>query len=350
MTSSPVPPGITAQRVFSSWSGMRTAIALRTLSSETVEAYRSIWNGWLSFLAKHGSEWDGAGSEDARAFLENLSPSSPSKTNVSAVTQKRYFRVLKEIYACAMANAWLGHNPFDLDAKVSRTEHMDSLVFNRNDWAVLFRSVPSPSEEIDPDTPWQSVRNRSMLLMMMQEGLGVSELRTLTLASVHTPRLTWESGQPILGLPFMPWEPQSSQRVRLLIQGERTHQHRTLTLSDPNEMMLLAWLQWRLQGRFPLLAESPLYVSRKRAGPLSAKSVFALANAHIRSSLSARYAVEELAHAGPMALRNSCIVRWLDAGMEDALVLERAGFKDLQALRRLRQHVVERGTTSQLTQ
>ena len=331
---------VESERVFAAWAGMRSAIALRNLSAESISAYRSIWKVWLEHLRDRGENWDTADSEDARTFLENLPPSSSTKSSVSSVTQKRYFRVLKEIYACAMANVWVKHNPFDQDAKVARTEQMDSLVFNRNDWAELFRALPAASEVIAPEMPWQRLRDQSMLLMMMQAGLTVAELRNLNLASVRSPRLTWAEKGPNLALAFLPWEPQASERVRLTIDGVRKHQKRTLVLSDPNETMLFAWLQLRLQGRFVLTPDSPLYVSQKRTSRLSPKSLFLVANDHIRSALALRHAVDELAHAGPMTLRNSCIVRWMDAGLADAEVLQRAGFKNVQALRRLRQHVV----------
>lgn len=331
---------VSAERVFLAWSGMRSAIALRTLSPESVSAYRSIWSGWLSHLGQRGAPWSAAASDDARTFLENLPPSSAKKSTVSSVTQKRYFRVLKEIYACALANEWTEFNPFDQDAKVSATEQHDSLVFNRNDWAELFRSLPPASEAIAPNTPWQSVRDHSMLLMMMQAGLSVAEIRDLSLASVQSPRLSWSEQGPALGLAFLPWEPQAKQRVGLKIEGARKNQLRSLVLTDPNETMLLAWLQLRLQGRFPMAPDSPLYLSQKRTSRLSPKSIFMVANDHIRRSLAQRHDVERLAHAGPMTLRNSCIVRWLDAGVDDDEVLVRAGLKDAQALRRLRQHVV----------
>jgi hypothetical protein len=40
-----------------------------------------------------------------------------------------------------------------------------------------------------------------------------------------------------------------------------------------------------------------------------------------------------------MTLRNSCIVRWLDAGLPDEAILARAGLREAQALLRLRKHV-----------
>ncbi|MBH1957873.1 MAG: hypothetical protein I8H70_04225, partial [Burkholderiales bacterium] len=52
-----------------------------------------------------------------------------------------------------------------------------------------------------------------------------------------------------------------------------------------------------------------------------------------------RYPDTVLAHAGPMTLRNSCIVRWLDAGLPEDEILARAGLREAQALLRLRKHV-----------
>ena len=40
-----------------------------------------------------------------------------------------------------------------------------------------------------------------------------------------------------------------------------------------------------------------------------------------------------------MTLRNSCIVRWLDAGEPEDDILAKAGLRESQALLRLRKHV-----------
>lgn len=335
-TTTPTP--IAAERVFAAWSGMRSVIALRTLSADSIQSYRSIWNSWCEFVAQRGCTWSGVDSADVRIFLETLPSSSATRSGASPVTQKRYFRVLKEIYGCAVASGWLPRNPVDHDALVSKSEAHDSLVFNRLDWAELYRHLPPAAEVVPHNTQWQAVRDHSLLLMMMQAGLTVAELRGLDLAHVHHPRLLWMDGAAVLRLPFLPWEPEAKTALTLQIAGVRAAQSRTLTLHGPCDIALLAWLSVRLDMRIERQASSALYISQKGGSRLSAKSIFMLANHHVLHSLRDRYAGEDLAHAGPMTLRNSCIVRWLDAGLEDAEVLARAGLKEAQALRRLRHH------------
>ena len=72
---------------------------------------------------------------------------------------------------------------------------------------------------------------------------------------------------------------------------------------------------------------------------LTPRALFHLANRHVSATLGPRYPDTVLAHAGPMTLRNSCIVRWLDAGLPEGEVLARAGLRESQALLRLRKHV-----------
>lgn len=340
MTQLPNRPGIDSNQVFAAWAAMRSVIALRPLSADSIASYRSIWNGWCEFVATQNRSWNSANSNDVRGYIESLSASRTGKSNASPVTQKRYFRVLKEIYGCAVAGGWLDQNPVDHDALVSKSEQHDSLVFNRLDWAELYRHLPAVAELSDPKLPWQAVRDHSLLLTMMQAGLTVAELRDLSIDSVQHPRLVWTTqGAGVLSLPFMPWEAQSQSRMLLTVQGERNAQSRTLALHTPCETAMFAWLSLRLSMPCLQGPQSALYISQKIKSRLSPKSIFMVANHHILYSLRDRYGSDELAHAGPMTLRNSCIVRWLDAGLEDTDVLARAGLKDAQALRRLRQHV-----------
>ncbi|MDB5845497.1 MAG: hypothetical protein JWP79_2807, partial [Polaromonas sp.] len=93
----------------------------------------------------------------------------------------------------------------------------------------------------------------------------------------------------------------------------------------------------------PQDAGTPLFVSRKKAGRLTPRALFHLANRHVNAVLGPRYPHTVLAHAGPMTLRNSCIVRWLDAGLPEDDILARAGLRESQALLRLRKHVHSAG-------
>lgn len=343
---------ITAGQVYRTWAAVRAATSTRKLSADSIEAYRSIWNSWCDFLVSKGRSWALADSGDVRGFLQTLSPSRAGRSQASPVSQTRYFRVLREVYACAVANGWIPLTPVDSDALVAKSEAQDSLVFNRQDWAELYRCLPVVSSAPpSPALSWQALRDHSLLLMMMQAGLTVAELRGLNLASVEHPRLAWTPSGGNLSLPFLPWQPEAQVPVVLHIEGARPAQRRQLTLNSPNDTVLLHWLAVRLVPPFAQDAESPLYVTQKSkakhgihvlgkdGGRIAAKSIFLLANQHILRSLQARYGSDSLAHAGPMTLRNSCIVRWMDAGLSDAMVIERAGLKEVQALRRLRHHV-----------
>lgn len=335
------PSHVESPRVFEAWSGMRSAIALRTLSTESVESYRFIWNSWCEFLVNQKMTWDQAASLDVRHFLEALASSRGSASRASPVTQKRYFRILKEIYACAVASGWLALNPVDHDALVSSSERHDSLVFNRVDWAEIYKRLPVASDAAPEGAlPWQHYRDHAILLMFMQAALTVSEVRQLPLASIEHPRLVWTGPtRAQVDLPFPPWDAQATAPMLLHVGGQRAAQSRTLVLPAPCSLALWAWLELRLAMPLSDGTQSPVFISQKGLKPLSAKSLFTLASSHILRSLSDRYGSDHLAHAGPMTLRNSCIVRWMDAGLPDSEVLTRSGLAEAQALRRLRHHV-----------
>ncbi len=333
---------VSSDRVFLAWSGMRQAIALRTLSDESVASYRSVWDGWMAFVLARGLRWDTAKSLDVRDFLSAL-PARASARGIcapSAVTQKRYYRVLREIYACARGNGWIVVVPTDHEAAVSHSEAHDSLVFHRGQWSRLFAALPELREPPPEDMAWTDVRNVALLLLMMQAALTVGELAALDVCDVHSARLHLSpEGALALDLPYPPWE-SAPAPVSLRVSGARADQNRALVLGSPAQEALMAWLGLRLEMSLPDGVDSALFMSRKGAGRLTSKTLFTVANKHIQQTLGPELGDAALAHAGPMTLRNSCIVRWMDAAMPDFEVLRRAGLKDAQALARLREHVV----------
>jgi integrase/recombinase XerC len=347
MTEENLPPisvgavSLDAVRVFQMWATFRQAVERRRLSEASVTSYRSIWDGWCAHLAKSALRWDAAAPEDVRDFLQSLSARATARgiTQPSTVTQSRYFKVLREIYASAVAAGALASNPVDSSAKVSPGEAKESLAFNAADWRALFAALPAPTEPPAPERTWLELRDYSILLLLMQAGLTVAEVASLRLDSVIHPRWQITGHGGVLGLPFMPWEAQASQPTRLRVDGARAAQSRTLVLGPPADLALLVWLSVRQAMPAPAAGASWLYVSRKKAGQLTARALFHLVNQHIMRVLGPRYGDQRLAHAGPMALRNSCIVRWLDEGVPEHEVLAHAGLKDLQALRRLQMHV-----------
>lgn len=342
-------PLVSSDRVFRAWSGMRQALALRTLSEESVTSYRSVWDGWIAFTLERNLTWDTARSSDVRDFLLAL-PARASARGIiipSTVTQKRYFRVLQEIYACACANGWIDEVPTDHEAAVSKTEAHESLVFHRAHWQRLFAALPEARDPPAFGMAWAEVRNLALLLLMMQAALSVSELSALNIQDVHSPRFHISENASLALDPPHPSGETAPEPAMLHISGSRPDQTRELVLSEPAQTSVMAWLGLRVHMALHEGLQSPLFISRKGAGRLTPKTLFTLANAHIQNTLGPELGEVALAHAGPMTLRNSCIVRWLDAGLPDSEVLRRAGLKDVQALGRLRQHVVHSADLSQ---
>ena len=343
----------TAQTVFKAWALEGAAKRKGGLSPRSLASYQSLWSGWIEYLLSQKSlSWHEARSPDVRAYLEALNPRAQARglLHVSSVTQRRYYRVLKKIYAFAVAEEWLADNPVDANASVSPTEQMDSLVFHSLDWNALLEAV-APPQDPPPDQPWLQVRDQAILRLMMQSALTVAELAGLDLGDVLHPRLgaahgvaeLWPDRETTAASAAEADDEAGNEvgaaAVELDLSGARAAQKRRVLLPAEASTAVLAWLTVRSALPFPQDAATPLFVSRKKAGRLTPRALFHLANRHVTAVLGPRYPHTVLAHAGPMTLRNSCIVRWLNAQLPDNEILARAGLRESQALLRLRKHV-----------
>ena len=337
----PPPPSL-AEDVFKAWALERAAQRKGGLSPRSLASYHSLWTGWTEYLLANKSlRWHEAASTDVRAYLEALSPRAQARglVHVSTVTQRRYYRVLKKIYAFAQVRQWVADNPVDAGASVSPTEQMDSLVFHALDWKALLSAVPLPTDPPPQDRPWLEVRDQAILRLMMQSALTVAELAGLDIGDVQHPRLGFARGVGELWPAHEATLGGEGQPVMLDLSGARQAQDRRIALPPDANVALLAWLTVRATLPLPQDAGTPLFVSRKKAGRLTPRALFHLANRHVNAVLGPRYPHTVLAHAGPMTLRNSCIVRWLDAGEPEDDILAKAGLRESQALLRLRKHV-----------
>ena len=331
-----------AEDVFKAWALERAAQRKGRLSPRSLASYHSLWTGWTEYLLSNRSlRWHEATSLDVRAYLEALSPRAQARglVHVSTVTQRRYYRVLKKIYTFAQAREWVADNPVDAGASVSPTEQMDSLVFHALDWQALLDAVPPPADPPPQDQPWLDVRDQAILRLMMQSALTVAELAGLDIGDVQHPRLGAVRGVGELWPAQEAPSGENGPPAMLALNGARKAQDRRITLPPAVSQALLAWLTARAALPLPQDAGTPLFVSRKKAGRLTPRALFHLANRHVNAVLGPRYPHTILAHAGPMTLRNSCIVRWLDAGEPEGDILARAGLRESQALLRLRKHV-----------
>ena len=340
MSQLPLPSA--AEGVFKAWALERAAQRKGGLSPRSLASYHSLWTGWTEYLlAKKLLAWHEAASSDVRAYLEALSPRAQARglVHVSTVTQRRYYRVLKKIYAFAQLRQWVVDNPVDADSSVSPTEQMDSLVFHALDWQALLEAVPLPVDPPPQDQPGLEVRDQAILRLMMQSALTVAELAGLDIGDVQHPRLGAARGIGELWPAQEAFSNEDGPAVMFDLSGARKAQDRRIALPHDASQAVLAWLTARATLPLPQDAGTPLFVSRKKAGRLTPRALFHLANRHVNAVLGPRYPHTVLAHAGPMTLRNSCIVRWLDAEEPEEDILVRAGLRESQALLRLRKHV-----------
>ena len=130
--------------------------------------------------------------------------------------------------------------------------------------------------------------------------------------------------------------------MTIRLQGNRAAQRRELQLGAAAAAALRDWLAVRddtlARGRPDSLVVLELVFFTERRKPLSRRVLF-----HLTSRLITR-ACESLGlglprHLGPLVLRNTAILHWLQDGMAQDEVCRRAGYQGRLALEHLRSHL-----------
>ena len=297
--------------IFDSWSQMRSDNAVDSLHAGSVQNYRFIWQSWLNFLAKDELRWDAASSDKVRAFLQSIKPSAKNHTTPSTVSQKRYARILREIYAFAVITDRVAANPVTSAALISFTEQHESTVFTVKTWEKI-KNLPIYSDALISLLAWEDVRNNAILHLLVLEGLQVIEIQDL---------LAQDCLMASAGV-----------TDRIAIRGVRPAQNRVMLLSHASAIALNQWLRVREaklgHGAHPQL---PLFMSRKQQAKLSAKSVFWIAREYLN-----RVLVEDQkpGRLSPGVIRNTRISEWLQTEPPE-LVARKAGLQDVNSLSRL---------------
>ena len=297
--------------IFEKWSLSRKYSKINPISTATIENYRFIWSSWMNYLSKLSIDWTAAQAADIRSFLQSIQPTSLTRKAASTVTQKRYARVLKEVYALAVVESSLAINPVTAHAFISFTESQDSFIFSPDAWSSI-TSLPSVLDEANPLLFWESVRNNAILHLLIFEAMQVTEIQEA-------------QGQDCLVDSF-------GNINRLAVRGHRSAQNRVIVLQSNSAKALMQWQQVRalkLDGN--ALAQSALFLSRKGKTELSAKSVFCIAKEYLDEVLPADI---ENYRRSPGALRNTRIYEWLHHESPEK-VSRKAGLQDVNSLSRL---------------
>lgn len=355
----------TGDALFQHWLSACGADPWAPLSEAAATPYRFIWGAWLKLLAASGNvegadhadttakvdqrqPWQQAESVQVLQFLNQATRSQKQLDLPSDITRRRYWRVLERIYDHALLHGWVLRTPLEGVSELDRppSEDPQGAILSPRMWRALQRQIPAATDLI-------SARDRAVLLVLMHLGLSSEEVRALVLddllweTSPATPNQaasateidhsTAAADQNHAGAGAAV-EAQPARRIHSLrITGLRAMQSRTLEVPPPLAEALHVWLGYRA-GYAPMAHQTALFCSRK-APELSTHTVLHLVSKTLKAA-STRKPQELPPRMGPQVIRNTVIVQWLQSGLPQAEVLQRAGLKTPHALGHL-QHFVD---------
>lgn len=319
---------------FVSWQAARLARTdLKPMGRAGLQQASLVWRHWLAFCSVHGVAWDTAQSTDIALFCQSISPRSPLK-KTSPVTRRRYWRVLRDLYAHALAGGLIEVNPAE-GAQPLATERVPSLALSTPMWTALHEGL---HEGFPGGDDFKARRNRFALLLMMRAALTVREIIGLTLDCA-------EPCADCLGNPGGPG-PQYTLRVRKAGGGHE----RVLQLDAETSRALHAWLEVRPVGLPALHPGSRLVVGDRIGRSIAPNGLYNICQAHLARCLVEKGLLAEpaphatldpglLTHMGPNTLRNTCIAGWFNASVPLGEIQRRCGFKDASVMSRLGAHL-----------
>ncbi len=323
LAAEPVPDKTTrpsADELFNRWFASHP----RKLSVATWTVYRHAWNAYQNFLRELPLSWSEASSATLETYLNAVSPLRKGEGAVSPVTQRRYWRILRDIYGYALVCQWVPSNPV-LAAPHPHNEVTTSLTLP--EWAMTALERQLARECQETATSWQAQRDRAMLALMLCAAPKTGELIELRLTDL----ITDAYGRP----------------ASVQLSGPRAVQRRCIALCQQASAELALWIQVRThitglpealffgQKRVPGLAQ-------RRA--LTRKSVFTIVMTFLGRALPPGSFEHGLYHQGAELVRNSVLAQWLEDPLQTfggmAQLMKRAGVSDRRTIERLAKRTI----------
>jgi site-specific recombinase XerD len=329
--------------------GNQRRSSAKFISEDTRYLYERFWKSFCDFLHKRPGElaWHQASAQDVKLFLDSVNPCSKREKKVatahtrktSSVSLHRYETVLHRVYSYAAANAICGlrGSPVQLSPgeDKKKREYAESFFLHANYRAKLLRLIPLHAQG-------REARDAAIVALMACQGLTSAEIGALECSDVEfagdeSPDIEWINRKDTWHTQLVP------VALRVPWTG-RDAQERRLVLDALSRTTLKNWVCTR--GTLLLQDESKrssnLFISQK--GPVRPWLVYETAKAHITQSLMKAQGGGEVAeltlkHAGPMALRTSALVAWLEEIEDIAEVLRRAGLAEVRSLDRVKGHL-----------
>ena len=312
--------------LFEDWLTERENDYYDPLSREAALPYAFIWKKWIDWLGSASPSraqlgrpphYLKASQEDALAFL-TYGPSPASKRNsststrrISPVTRLRYGEVLTRVYAHALMRGLVTEHPFTAELLGRRPTERErgGQVLPPGVFEAMRDAMPA---ELSP----LSVRDRAIVLLLLECGLTSGELRTLEVAHIRRNKL--EAGQYLLR-----------------VDGPRQAQRREVSTTGQAGPALQQWLAYRDD-----LGKTSTHLFRStKLGTLAKIALFSLVYRQVLAACNA-VGVPCPGHVGPGVIRNTVIVRRLRAGLDPTQICKDLGIKDTKTLLRgLRHHL-----------
>jgi len=317
-----------ANEAFDAWAQWTSSRPRKGLNPRSQAVYRNIWTNWVAWLLP--TPWVQANAQQVSRYLKALTPSAQARhkrhasdsCGASPVTQRRYWRVLREIYAYAVVNNWCPKNPCSNEVEVPSTESMASMILPG--WALDATEQGVLKEHANtPITQWRELRNQALLITLLHTAAKTSELARLRVDQLTTV------------------QSDNLHHYVLSFDGAKNAQRRQIAIKDASACAVLrSWLSAR---QLVSMASSVLFFSAKTAvvegqrirSRLSAKSIFLEASNCLQKHVPAGSFKGALAHSGAETLRNSILAAWLLAGMSLEEVMRLAGVSQTRAMLRL---------------
>jgi len=317
---------------FASWQAARFARPdLKPMGAAGLTQASLVWRHWLAFCTAHGLAWDAAQSADIARYCQAIGPRSSLK-KTSPVTRRRYWRVLRDLYAHALESGLIEVNPAE-GAQPPATERVPSLALSLPMWTALHEGL---YENFPGGDDFKAKRNRLVLLLMMRAALTVRELIGLTL----------DCARPCADLAG------AALLYTLRVRKAGGGHERALELDPQTSRALHAWLEVRPVGLPVLHPGSRLIVGDRIGRTIAPNGLYNICQAHLAHCLVRANVLASptphasvdpgtLAHMGPNTLRNTCIAMWFNAGVPLQEIQRRCGFKDASVMSRLSAHLVQ---------
>ena len=291
----------------------------KKLGEHTYQVYLHVWKGFTGFLIEQSLSWSEASTATIDAYLGAVLPLRKNHTASSTVTQRRYWRILRDVYNYAVIYEWIDSNPV-LNALHPENEIMPSLSMPQWSTTALAEYLEQECQECAKT--WQAQRDRTMLALMLCAAPKTGEI-------IH---LKADDVQPS----------KEGQGFAVRFNGPRKGQERIIELSPSCSTQLRLWVLARQEVEgYPntLFFGQKRLPSTKFRRELTHKSVYILVTTFLGRALPEGSFEYGLTHQGAELIRNSVISNWLadplktHGSFEEIMI--RAGVKDRRTIERL---------------